>query len=93
MGLKYETGMSIQFMVQQLSNPVDKSNSRVCRKNFTTWQHEYIFDGIRGVHYGKSFCNKFGITDNILFFSADPDFCNRYISKNYIKKEKNITQP
>jgi hypothetical protein len=52
--------------------------------DYQQWRQEAGFDMLRGVRYGQSFCNRFDITDNILFYEQDPEWADVYIRKNYI---------
>lgn len=60
------------------------------QENFVTaiqyqqWQQDYIFDALKNQRYGQSFCNKFDVTDNILFYERDWVRADTYIRKHYI---------
>ena len=43
--------------------------TKISNEQYTQWKHHYLFDAIRNVGYGTSFCKHFGITDYILEFS------------------------
>jgi hypothetical protein len=63
-----------------------KARRQISMEQFTEWKDQYSFDGLRGLRYGQSFCNHFGITDNILYYTMfDVAQCNDYIMKRYIK--------
>jgi len=62
-------------------NPI----KHITEKEYSLWQPAYTFEGLHGIRYGQSFCNQFDITDNILFYSHDPTWCDTYIRKTYIK--------
>ena len=53
---------------------------------YRDWQRGYIFDGLRSLRYGQSFCNHFDISDNILYYNifSQPE-ADRYIRETYIK--------
>ena len=53
--------------------------------NYKVWKRGYIFEGLRGIRFGQSFCNYFGIADNILFFERDVARAESYINKNYVR--------
>ena len=63
---------------------VDKSHS-VSADEYQTWKHGYLFDALQDLRYGQSFCNAFGITDNILFYERDADWADNYIQTYYVK--------
>ena len=53
--------------------------------NYKVWKKGYIFEGLKGIRFGQSFCNHFGIADNILFYERDADRAESYIQKNYVR--------
>ena len=54
-------------------------------KSYDQWAREFIVDGLRDHRYGQSFCNRFGITDNILYYSTTVTEADQYIQEHYIK--------
>lgn len=59
----------------------------VTQKQFNDWRNGYIFDGLRSLRYGQSFCNTFGITDHILYYTMNTiNDADEYIRKTYIKE-------
>lgn len=61
-----------------------KTNSAVSHADYLAWQHEFVFDALQGLRYGQSFCNRFDITDNILFYERDPEWSDVYIRSHYV---------
>jgi hypothetical protein len=61
-----------------------RDNTPVESMDYQQWRQEAVFDMLRGVRYGQSFCNRFDITDNILFYERDPEWADMYIRKTYI---------
>ena len=67
-------------------------DARVERKNsippaeYEAWRLEFTFDGIRGLRYGQSFCNHFGIVDYVLFYKLDWDSADQHIRMVYLEK-------
>lgn len=53
-------------------------------EQYQEWRQCYLFDAIRLLRYGQSFCNTFNITDNILFYEQDAAWADEYIRLNYI---------
>ena len=78
-------GLMINFVTKfnypVLSTPITK----ISNKQYKQWKHHYLFDAIRNVGYGKSFCEYFGITDYILEFSKKEQECHSYILKTYVQ--------
>ena len=64
---------------------VERQNS-ILQTEYDAWRGEFVFDGIRGMRYGQSFCNHFGITDYVLFYMLDWDRADQHIKKLYLAK-------
>lgn len=60
-------------------------NQKISRTEYDQWARGFVFDGLRNQRYGQSFCNRFGIQDNILFYSTTVAEADQYIQKNYIQ--------
>ena len=58
----------------------------VTRQEYLDWQKLYTMDGLQGIRYGQSFCNHFELTDNLLYYTADPEWCDSYIRKTYVER-------
>ena len=58
---------------------------QVSRYDYEQWARGFVFEGLRDLRYGQSFCNRFGIRDNILFYSSDVEEADQYIQKNYVR--------
>ena len=57
----------------------------VTRTQYEDWQHGFIFDGLRNLSYGQSFCQRFGIRDHILNRSGSGYEKDPYIRKHYVR--------
>jgi hypothetical protein len=64
---------------------VERGNS-ILQAEYNAWRDEFVFDGIRGMRYGQSFCNHFDITDYVLFYMLDWDKADQHIRKLYLAK-------
>jgi hypothetical protein len=53
---------------------------------YDEWKLTFTFEGIRGMRYGQSFCNHFGITDYVLFYMLEWDRADQHIRKVYLAK-------
>jgi hypothetical protein len=73
-----------QHMVMTIPHNYPRDNTPVKSADYQQWRQEAVFDMLRGVRYGQSFCNRFDITDNILFYECDPEWADVYIRKTYI---------
>ena len=64
---------------------VERGNS-ILQAEYDAWRDEFVFDGIRGMRYGQSFCNHFDITDYVLFYMLDWGKADQHIRKLYLAK-------
>jgi hypothetical protein len=75
-------GQLVDFATQS-----DRATKPITKKKFNRWQQDFTFDALQGQRYGQSFCNTFGITDNLLFYNSwSVDQIDKYIEKNYIAR-------
>jgi hypothetical protein len=79
-------GLIMDHVVAELERGQDPAHRSITHAEYRDWQRGYIFDGLRTLRYGQSFCRHFNITDNILFYNiltqTDAD---QYIRKVYVK--------
>lgn len=73
-----------QSMVMNIPHQYPRVNTLVKLADYQQWCQESVFDVLRGMRYGQSFCNTFDITDNILFYEPTPKWADEYIRKTYI---------
>jgi hypothetical protein len=59
---------------------------KVTAEQYTDWKQQFTVDALRGQRYGQSFCNRFGITDNLLFHTTEIAWCENYIRKTYLAR-------
>jgi len=71
-------------MATSLSGPTTVSFCSVSIDDYNQWKQEYLFDALMSQRYGQSFCNRFNITDNILFYERDAAWADKYIKQNYL---------
>jgi len=72
-------------IVNQLSNQEESTKpKRITLEQYEAWRKYAIFDGLRGIRFGQSFCNSFDITDNILFFTLNHVDADEYIRRLYV---------
>jgi len=56
-------------------------------EEFELWKQDYTWDALHGIRYGQSFCNRFGITDNLLYYNIwSLNQVDDYIKKTYIDR-------
>jgi len=63
-------------------------NKHITKEQFERWKQDFSFNALHDQRYGQSFCNTFGITDYLLYYTPwTVEQINKYIEKNYIKNE------
>jgi hypothetical protein len=73
-------------MVEQLmQNFAPEHPAKISQTDYEQWARGFLFEGLRNQRYGQSFCNKFGIQDNLLFFAGSVEEADSYIQKYYLK--------
>lgn len=56
-------------------------------EDYELWLKDVIWDCLHGIRYGQSFCNRFGISDNLLYYTTWPhDQVDSYIRGQYIAR-------
>ena len=62
-------------------------NEPITTEQFERWKQDFSFDALHGQRYGQSFCNTFGITDYLLYYTPwSVEEIDKYIKNNYIKR-------
>jgi hypothetical protein len=61
------------------------AQEELTKESFQRWDQEFVFDALKAQRYGQSFCNYFGITDHILFYTRDMEKCKQMIRKRYLR--------
>jgi len=54
--------------------------------DYLAWQKEYTFDALQDLRYGQSFCNKFNIQDNRIFYERDWIRSDVFIRSEWIER-------
>ena len=83
-----------QFVFERMMNEVINNPARVrqdpdkkiTEQQFNDWQQHASFDIMKGLRYGQSFCNYFGITDNLLYYEFSWLNAEEYIRRAYIAR-------
>jgi hypothetical protein len=52
---------------------------------YDAWRRHFVFDGLRNLSYGESFCRYFNIRDNVLRFSQTVRQADEYIKRYYLR--------
>ena len=85
------TGRTVfEQLMQDMINRPHKSpyagNLTITQKQFDEWQKLAAWDIMQGLRYGQSFCNHFGLTDNILYYEFSWLSAEEYIKRTYVEK-------
>lgn len=59
--------------------------AQISKQEYEVFQREYIFDQIRGLKYGKAFCERFHVKDSVISRLIDEDLAKELIEETYIK--------
>ena len=62
-----------------------KSNT-ISMDSYLDWQKEYTFDALRDLRYGQSFCNRFNVQDNRIFYERDWVRCDVIIRSEWLER-------
>lgn len=74
-----------QQLSQLLDDPPAETNWRITHHEYDSWRRHFVFDGLRHLSYGESFCRYFGIRDYILRYSATVREADEYIRQTYLR--------
>ena len=76
-----------QYMgVLLTSNNSESEIPRISRTDYEQWKRNSVFDNLRGLRFGQSFCNHFDIEDALLFYgSLSSNQAEDYIRRTYLK--------
>ena len=81
----HDTFEQIVALADSFDNQRTKVPEPISLEDFEIWQQDFTWDALHGIRYGQSFCNRFGISDNLLYYTTwPPEQMDDYIRKNYI---------
>lgn len=81
------TGHNVFEQIAEFSDRYTDKEKQISLEDFDLWQKDVIWDALHGIRYGQSFCNRFGITDNLLYYTTwPPEQLYNYIKKNYVAR-------
>ena len=63
----------------------DAHPKTISKQDYELFRKEYIFDQLKGMRYGKAFCERFQIDDPVISRLIDTDLAEELIEVNYIK--------
>ena len=81
------TGKSVfEQLMKEIVDNRGPHNLTITQDQFDSWQKIAAWDIMQGLRYGQSFCNHFGVTDNILYYEFSWLNAEAYIKRTYIEK-------
>ena len=79
------SGQQIFKQLVDFADQAEKTNKTIDQDDYEQWRRDFIWEALHGQRYGQSFCNRFGITDNHLYYApGDVSWCDNYIRKTYL---------
>jgi len=68
----------------------EKTHKIINQDDYEQWRKDYIWEALHGIRYGQSFCNRFNIIDNHLYYnnynSNNIEWADDYIKKTYLAR-------
>jgi hypothetical protein len=78
--------MVMEQMVNELLQSRPGSENRVIsQREYLEWKRGFVFEAMRNLSFGQSFCRHFDIRDNILYYAGTMSDADAYIRKNYVR--------
>jgi hypothetical protein len=85
--------MTKQTVFDQLvafADQPEKTHKIINQDDYEQWRKDFIWEALHGQRYGQSFCNRFGITDNHLYYNDyntnNIEWADDYIKKTYLAR-------
>ncbi len=83
----HDTFEQIVALADSFDNQRTKVPEPISQEDFDLWQKDVIWDALHGIRYGQSFCNRVGISDNLLYYTTwPPEQLDEYIRKHYVER-------
>lgn len=74
-------------MTTRNDTPLKVWSGTIDRDDYEQWKKDFIWEALHGQRYGQSFCNRFGLHDNHLFYNTgDVEWADQYIQETYLAK-------
>ena len=74
-------------MINHNDTPLKVLIDYIDPEDYIQWKQDFIWEALHGMRYGPSFCNRFGITDNHLYYNnGDIEWADNYIKKTYLAR-------
>ena len=77
-------------MIEQIVAFADKSGQPrplITQEDYDLWREDFTWEALHGQRYGQSFCNRFSIHDNLLYYNTGGvEWADKYIKDTYIER-------
>lgn len=78
----------IESLLHQLENannpPCSTFDNTISTEDYEIWKRDFTWEALHGLRFGQSFCNRFNITDNILYYEHDYVRAEAHIRAHYL---------
>ena len=82
----HDTFEQIVALADSFDNQRTTVPEPISLEDFELWRKDFTWDALHGIRYGQSFCNRFNISDNLLYYTAwPPEQLEEYIKRHYIE--------
>lgn len=78
--------MIFETMFAQLVPKNCAETNSVSIDNYKRWKKQFTFDALKNKRYGQSFCDRFNISDNRIFYERDWTKCDRIIRREWLAR-------
>lgn len=69
------------------ANSPGESAPVIDKEDYEIWRQDYTWEALHGQRYGQSFCNRFSIQDNHLYYNTGGvEWADEYIKKTYLAR-------
>ena len=80
--------MSIESLLSadpEFSDLSPDFDRRISQAEYDAWRRHFVFDGLRHLRYGQSFCRYFDIRDSLIYYAQTVREADEYIQKWYVR--------
>ena len=78
--------MSSLVSLLEQATQMPQGDIKISTQDYEKWHEDFLFETLQyGTRYGQSFCNKFDITDYILYYMRDIKRADEHIRKHYVR--------
>jgi hypothetical protein len=74
-----------QMVNELLQDRPGSKNRTISQGEYLEWKRGFVFEAMRNLSFGQSFCRHFDIRDNILYYAGTMSDADEYIRKNYVR--------